>query len=289
MRFHNALLGADTNNSWLRVVSALFLCLWAGPARKRVYMQGSVYQRGGGALAVNLDVQGVVRNQGLTVLRLDRAAGLLGRLWSWYAPRGVEGREGVVRCSVAGFCGVLTRFGRVAEICKGLVWGWVWFGVGFCANCAFSANHLTRGFRMRFFMMVLVGLVLGCGDAALHNAAFDGDLETVKELVGSGAAVDARDEAGLTALHYAAAEGHVSVVEYLVGQGADVNATDNEGWMALHWAALHYAAWFGHLDVVKFLVGAGADLEARDEDGRTARDLAAYRGHTDVVEYLESL
>lgn len=318
MRFHNALLGADTNNSWLRVVSALFLCLWAGPARKRVYMQGSVYQRGGGALAVNLDVQGVVRNQGLTVLRLDRAAGLLGRLWSWYAPRGVEGREGVARCSVAGFCGVLTRFGRVAEFCKGLVFVRIVRFVGIWQS--FIDHFINEGdLVMRILLIGLVGLVLGCaGDdgvsprearaeladlgidytaESFFQAAYEGDLTVVKLFVETGMSVNTRDgDSGATALIGAAFGGHLSVVQYLVKKGASFSARANTGA-----TALHMAAFGGHLSVVRYLVGQGADVDARDNNGPTAlhyaggcstdADRSAERraNCAAVVEYFDSL
>lgn len=53
--------------------------------------------------------------------------------------------------------------------------------------------------------------------------------------------------------------------------------------------ALHVAAWGGDLEVVKYLVGRGASVTATNNRGATAKDIASSRGHTAVVEYLESV
>ena len=64
-------------------------------------------------------------------------------------------------------------------------------------------------------MMVLFAAVVGCGDGALHKAAVDGDLETVKELVGAGADVNATTNNGWTVLRTAIEGGNTAVVDYL--------------------------------------------------------------------------
>ena len=109
---------------------------------------------------------------------------------------------------------------------------------------------------MRYLLIVLIGLVLGCGDdgvssrqaarselgslgityreAAFVDAAAVGNLAVVELFVVSGMSVNARVDGGSTALHRAASGGHLDVVEYLVGQGAVVNATDDFGYTVLH-------------------------------------------------------
>ena len=85
-----------------------------------------------------------------------------------------------------------------------------------------------------------------------RNAASAGWLETVKDFIAAGVDIDAGDPSDATALHWAAVRNHLEVVKYLVEQGASVTAITN----------------YGH---------------------KTAKDLAAGRGHTDIVEYLESV
>lgn len=59
---------------------------------------------------------------------------------------------------------------------------------------------------------------------ALHHAARQGDLATVKKLVASGSRVDAKDVFSATPLHMAAMYGHKAVAEFLLNQGAQINA-----------------------------------------------------------------
>ena len=150
---------------------------------------------------------------------------------------------------------------------------------------------------MRFLILVLVGLVLGCGDArteladrgiaytkgAFLLAAEGGDLAVVKLFVESGMSVHtAANDYGLTVLHRAAWKGHTDVVRYLVEQGADVNAKTDDGD-----TVLGVAAWEGQTDVVRYLVEQGADVNAKtDKGGWTALHGAAEYGHLAVVRYL---
>ena len=86
----------------------------------------------------------------------------------------------------------------------------------------------------------------------LRRAATRGWLDIVKECIAAGVAIDAPDPSDATPLHWAALSGHLEIVRYLVEQGASVTATTNYG-------------------------------------NQTAKDVAADNGHTDVVEYLESV
>lgn len=49
---------------------------------------------------------------------------------------------------------------------------------------------------------------------------------------------------------------------------------------------IHYAALHGHVDLMKLLVKMGADVDKENEYGWTALMLAAYHGHTPVVDFL---
>jgi ankyrin repeat protein len=61
-------------------------------------------------------------------------------------------------------------------------------------------------------------------DRALCDAAREGDLEHVRDLIQNGADVNAKDEDRWTALMRAAGNGHMDVVCFLIEHSADINA-----------------------------------------------------------------
>ena len=50
----------------------------------------------------------------------------------------------------------------------------------------------------------------------LHEAAYQGKLEIVKQLIGLGADPTAKDSSSLNALHWGSMEGHLEIAQYLV-------------------------------------------------------------------------
>jgi ankyrin repeat protein len=118
----------------------------------------------------------------------------------------------------------------------------------------------------------------------LHNAAAQGDVEAVEDLLNSGAAVDSRVPSPIDrrkALHFAAEGGHLGVMQLLLGHGASVHAESFSEDTALHWAAKG-----GHLGAVQLLVDFDADVNAANLNGDTALHLAAEEGHTAVMQVL---
>ena len=73
------------------------------------------------------------------------------------------------------------------------------------------------------------------GDTALHHAARNGDMEIVKQLVNSGADVNATTDNNHFPLYCAAGHGHVETTEYLVGEGADLQARLSDGKTVTEW------------------------------------------------------
>ncbi|KAF8417448.1 ankyrin repeat-containing domain protein [Tirmania nivea] len=125
----------------------------------------------------------------------------------------------------------------------------------------------------------------------------------VEKLIGRGADVEAKNDAGQTALHFCASKSHLHSARYLLQHGATsrvkdsrmqqlplhraaavgstpmirlfledkspVNATDREGWTALHHAIAE-----GHGDAALGLLKAGADASKKTNDGELALQLA---------------
>ena len=150
-----------------------------------------------------------------------------------------------------------------------------------------SDRHL-RGLLMKrstFAWGLAFWLVAGAGSALaapIHDAAQNGDVAKLQQLIDSGAKVDEiRKGDDATALDVAAYAGRLNAVELLVKDGADVNAQTAAGYTPLHLAALK-----GHVDVVDFLLKHGAEIDPVSTDGDTPLHLAAASGNVEVVQHL---
>ena len=111
--------------------------------------------------------------------------------------------------------------------------------------------------------------VLWGGYTPLHEAAEDGDVSEVKELLSKGTEVDAKSNLGYTPLHKAAHGGHLEVVKELLAKGAEVDAKNYFGNTPL-WGAAKY----GHPDLVKELLAKGAEVDAKNNYGETPLQVA---------------
>jgi len=117
-------------------------------------------------------------------------------------------------------------------------------------------------------------------DIRLYYAATTNDLDEVKMLVESGMAdVNATNPAeGATALHGAAYEGNVDCVRYLLGKGADVNVQDDDGWTSLHAAVCGEKR-----KCVEVLLKANCDPFAETIDGLTPFQMAIEMANDKLV------
>jgi len=116
---------------------------------------------------------------------------------------------------------------------------------------------------------------------SLIEQAKQGNTERVKELLQSGAAINATDEAGRTAVMAAAYNNHVETVQLLIEEGADIDIRDRN----LNNVFL-YAGAEGQLEILRLAIAAGADPTLTNRFGGTALIPASERGHVEIVREL---
>jgi len=116
------------------------------------------------------------------------------------------------------------------------------------------------------------------GRTALHYAV---DGKTVSLLVEKGANVNAADVGGYTALHLAVREKRLEIVRELIKSGAEVNAEEYGN----KCIPLHLACMVGEKEIVEELVEAGAEIEQEDKFGMTAMDYA--KNSKEIIEVLK--
>jgi ankyrin repeat protein len=121
-----------------------------------------------------------------------------------------------------------------------------------------------------------------CGYNALHCAAQNGDVDTIR-LLAPRSAIDARTKDKRTALHVAADMGRTAAVKALLEFRCPPRLRDDEGC-----TALHYAANKGHGDIARALIEAGEDVNLADNDGETPLHLASSGGHAGMITLLKS-
>lgn len=124
----------------------------------------------------------------------------------------------------------------------------------------------------------------GLNNVALVEAAGQGNLSKVEDLLQAGANVNYADGSALVA---AAGKGNLALVDRLIEAGADVNL----GWKT-GFTAIAEAAYRGHFAIVERLLAAGADPFQRTHDGEFDNALEAaqrgkaeghYKGNHDAI------
>jgi ankyrin repeat protein len=150
------------------------------------------------------------------------------------------------------------------------------------------------------------------GPGLLVDAAKDGDIKMVRELLAAGADVNHTKEGdeGRTALYKAAGRGYLEIVKALVGAKADVNKPANNGitprqqaYNGKHTSVVDYlktggaqmgpgalfdAAEKGDAKMVRELLAVGADVNhtKKGDEGRTALFKAAGGGQLEAAQAL---
>ncbi|CAH0774182.1 unnamed protein product [Bemisia tabaci] len=114
-----------------------------------------------------------------------------------------------------------------------------------------------------------------------HKAAQDGNLDVLRETTKRDC--NAKDEDGMTPTLWAAFEGNLEALRLLVGRGGNVEKANYH----FGQTALHIAAARGHMNCVSFLVGFDANLWALDHDMHTPMEVAAMNGRKEILDYLD--
>ncbi|XP_031811234.1 ankyrin repeat and death domain-containing protein 1A isoform X1 [Sarcophilus harrisii] len=114
-----------------------------------------------------------------------------------------------------------------------------------------------------------------------HEAARQNNVGKMKELIGIGVNIRAKNNVGRLALHWASGAGHEQAVRLLLEYEVSVDDKDMFGMNALL-----LSAWFGHLRILQLLVNSGAKSNCEDKNGLNILHCAAQRGHVHVLEFI---
>lgn len=153
------------------------------------------------------------------------------------------------------------------------------------------------------------GVTVEFDDVALFNAIRARDFVTVERLIRSTPNIDLASEPGVYALGAALSEGDIETARFLLDSGADVNAfhyhvsavvagdaerlrfliaagSDIDSHSDEQSPALIYAVGDDDEEIARLLLDAGADVDARNRDRETPLLIAATAGHTGIVRRL---
>ncbi|WP_374198189.1 ankyrin repeat domain-containing protein [Paenibacillus lautus] len=115
----------------------------------------------------------------------------------------------------------------------------------------------------------------------LIEYAEQGNTEQVRQLLQSGADINATDEQGRTAVMAATYHNHVGTVKALIQAGADINIRDHQ-----RNNVFLYAGAEGMMEILRLAIEADADVTLTNRYGGTALIPASDRGHVEIVQEL---
>ncbi len=118
-------------------------------------------------------------------------------------------------------------------------------------------------------------------DTKLFKAVYNGDLESVKKALKSGANINIMEDRGMSVLRWAVRRNQLDIVTFLLENGVDINAVSNLGWTALMEVCMN-----GFTSIVTLLLERGADVNIKTTVNGTALYFAANDGFVDVVKLL---
>ncbi len=119
---------------------------------------------------------------------------------------------------------------------------------------------------------------------SIHAAVISGDLETVEQLIASGADLNEKEPAGGSSpLMTACVFGKTEIALALIDAGADLDITNNDGS-----TALHTAAFFCRTEIVEKLLSKRVDVSVVNNAGSTAAQsvMAPFEAVKGIYEYF---
>ncbi|XP_035661357.1 ankyrin repeat and death domain-containing protein 1A-like isoform X1 [Branchiostoma floridae] len=149
-------------------------------------------------------------------------------------------------------------------------------------HCSARCGHTDVARHLISLPGIQVNMKNNLGYTALHISAAACRCDLVNMfLEDDGCQLDSRNKHGNTPLHEAAMNGCVDVVRQLVNANCDVKAENKDGN-----TPLHSAAWGGHCEVARLLITGGTNINTRNSNGDTPLHVAAQMGHSEVAHTL---
>jgi ankyrin repeat protein len=151
-------------------------------------------------------------------------------------------------------------------------------------QAAFNAFHQAAlsGHKETVELLIAKGADVNAkddkGTTPLDWAILFGQPETAALLHKHGGKTAEELKAAGNSIHDAAYKGNIEAVKQHLAAGVDVNAKDSVGW-----TALHQAAYGAHKEPVELLIAEGADVNAKGDDGTTPLDMANDRETADLL------
>ncbi len=117
---------------------------------------------------------------------------------------------------------------------------------------------------------------------ALLDAARDGEISKIEELIDKGVNINTQDQKGWTPLMFAVTSAHTKLADLLLTKGADANIGDKKGWTPLMKATEQC-----NREMIHMLLEKGAILDAKNINGASAYSLAESKCGKDVMDLFE--
>ena len=137
---------------------------------------------------------------------------------------------------------------------------------------------------MKHILITIAAVLLaGCGkspDELLLKAVLDGDINTVKLQIESGADVNVTDEHNRDVLWFSILGGYTEIAKILISEGADVDEAGSG------WAPLHIATEVGNKEIVEILIKEDAGVHEISALGETPIFCAAEYGRIEIAKLL---